>query len=336
MRLVCGTGMRIGGLVVLLVLSLPGLHASEQQQVPATRNIWEQGPPGTSSDRAKTGAGPGVRPQAPVSEFYPDYTVPGMVSDPGRTTIPPGPTVPQETARETLLMDTVPYPPGAAPLMSEQSDVPAQVLTDEKLEAVLPLSRRQDSKEQGSRDTGKRLGNSGSQLGLTVVVLAGVLALIVFLARIVRPHLPAATQSLSSEVLELLGRRMIDQRHAIHFLRIGERILIVGASLDGLRTLAEVTDPVEVDRISGVCRTRTESTVSQSFRMLLSRQERGQGGVNLDERHRLRQRQRQPAHAARESSFSWTTPDGSGDAGISSADIAELTRTLEAARERQA
>lgn len=161
--------------------------------------------------------------------------------------------------------------------------------------------------------------------------------LILLLSRLLRKHMPMAAPNLSPEVLELLGRRMIDQRHAIHYLRVGERILIVGASLDGLRTLAEITDPVEVDRISGVCRTRSEAGVAHSFRMLLNRQGNGGERVNLDQRHRQRQQQRrQPTETPRHTPFSWTTPDSTEDSGITPSDIADLTRTLEAARERHA
>jgi tellurite resistance protein len=55
-------------------------------------------------------------------------------------------------------------------------------------------------------------------------------------------------------------------------LRCGSRILIVGSTPDGLSTLSEITDPVEVDYLAGVCsRTDAEPGVGQAFKPLLNK-----------------------------------------------------------------
>ena len=67
----------------------------------------------------------------------------------------------------------------------------------------------------------------------------------------VRGNLPA-------EALETLGRRAIDQKLAIHLIRCGGKVLVVGVSPEGARTLSEITDPMEVQRLVAVCRTPRE------------------------------------------------------------------------------
>ncbi len=170
--------------------------------------------------------------------------------------------------------------------------------------------------------------SSTSDLVLPIISLGGVLGLIVLLSRFAKKKMPFATQRLSNDVCEVLGRRPIDTRHSIIYVRTGQRILILGSSVDGLNTLAEITDPVEVDHINGQCRAAAETTdVGASFRMLLSRGTRESTAVNLDERHRERQRERRNSHASSHNEAN------AGGTGISSDDIAELERTLSAARE---
>jgi len=61
-------------------------------------------------------------------------------------------------------------------------------------------------------------------------------------------------QALPQEALEILGRRFVDPRQTILLVRIGSRILVVGSSANGLNSLGEIDDPVEVDLLAGMCR----------------------------------------------------------------------------------
>ncbi len=316
---------------------------------PARNGIWDSPVPDTITRRVDApSSGPGVQPQAPVREYYPEsadtsrpQTTTGYVGDASH--LPDGPGLHSNAFQESQ--------PGSdsrsdqtsarSPVVPQDSPATRSAESVESARtpaiAAPPLKRPGASGEAADGEGSRKIGSTGSQVGFTVLALSGVLTLIFLLSRLLRKHLPMTSPNLSSDVLELLGRRMIDQRHAIHYLRVGERILIVGASLDGLRTLAEITDPVEVDRISGICRSRTDVGVAHSFRMLLNRQGNTGERVNLDQRHRQRQQQRrQPTETPRHTPFSWTTPDTTEDSGITPSDIADLTRTLEAARERHA
>lgn len=84
--------------------------------------------------------------------------------------------------------------------------------------------------------------------------LAVVVGVILAAARLWRKHGPSIGGGLPADALEILGRRPLDRRTAIQIVRCGSRILILGVAEDGLRTLAEITDPAEVDDLLAICR----------------------------------------------------------------------------------
>lgn len=98
-----------------------------------------------------------------------------------------------------------------------------------------------------------------------------VLALILGIGLVLRKHVPGAQSGLPKEVLQPLGRKLLENRHTIHLVRCGSRILVIGASPAGLNTLAEITDPVEVDFLAGQCLRREMASLSDGFGTLLNR-----------------------------------------------------------------
>lgn len=103
--------------------------------------------------------------------------------------------------------------------------------------------------------------------------LAAVLGMIVLGARLWKKHGPPGRTILPAEALEVLGRRVLDPRQSIYLVRLGSRILVLGATPAGLSTLSEITDPVEVDLLAGQCRPPVEerpSSPRQSFATLFT------------------------------------------------------------------
>ena len=100
--------------------------------------------------------------------------------------------------------------------------------------------------------------------------LAVVVGLILLLARLFRRNAPLFPQSLPQEALEILGRHFVDPRQTIVLVRIGARILVVGSSANGLSSLGQIDDPVEVDVLAGICRRGTNAGMlgTSFFKML--------------------------------------------------------------------
>ncbi|MBC7816606.1 MAG: flagellar biosynthetic protein FliO [Planctomycetaceae bacterium] len=104
----------------------------------------------------------------------------------------------------------------------------------------------------------------------TVLPLLFVVGLIVVGARWLKSRSPETARGLPSEVFEILGRKAVDTRTSVVLARSGTRVLLLSLSPHGLQTLAEITDPVEVDCLAGLCHaTHREQSLVETFRSLL-------------------------------------------------------------------
>jgi flagellar biogenesis protein FliO len=134
-----------------------------------------------------------------------------------------------------------------------------------------PITRTGRHLSPASKSSQKSSSGSGSPWK-TFGALAFVLALIFVGAKLWKKHGPGIAAGLPAEAIDVLGKRHLNSRQSIHLIRLGSRILVLGSSAEGLRTLAEVTDPVEVDYLAGLCQQRSSAgSAAQSFRALFNR-----------------------------------------------------------------
>jgi flagellar protein FliO/FliZ len=100
--------------------------------------------------------------------------------------------------------------------------------------------------------------------------LAIVLGLFVVLVWVSKRFAPAGTAPLPKEAIELLGRAPLAGRQTMQLIRVGNRLLLVALSASGAETLTEITDPVEVEHLAGLCRRGKGDSASASFNRVLS------------------------------------------------------------------
>jgi flagellar biogenesis protein FliO len=124
---------------------------------------------------------------------------------------------------------------------------------------------------KGTTRAGQKPRSAADGWWTTLGGLAAVLALIYLTARVVRKNVPAAQKTLPAEVVQVLGRKSLDYRHTIHLVRFGSRMLMLGTSQEGMRTLSEITDPVEIDYLAGLCRPSEPASVAGTFSQLFQR-----------------------------------------------------------------
>jgi flagellar biogenesis protein FliO len=98
--------------------------------------------------------------------------------------------------------------------------------------------------------------------------LAVVIGLFLGLVWLLRRGSPKAAKLLSGEVVEVLGRSPLAGRQHMHVIRFGNRLLLVAVSPDGAETLAEVSDPAEVDRLAGLCQQTQPNSATHAFRQV--------------------------------------------------------------------
>lgn len=72
-------------------------------------------------------------------------------------------------------------------------------------------------------------------------------------------------------VIEVLTRTVVSPKHSVMLLRVGPRLLVVGAGADGMNTLAEIDDPEQAGEVLGAVEQARNDSLSQSFRRTFDR-----------------------------------------------------------------
>lgn len=117
-----------------------------------------------------------------------------------------------------------------------------------------------------------KLGLGGSKWFFqTIGALAAVFVAILFARAILSRALGRSAVSKSSALLEVLARVNVSPRLQILLIRTGKRVLLVGESSSGLRTLADIQDPEEVAGLLAATAADQSNSISRNFNQLLSR-----------------------------------------------------------------
>jgi flagellar biogenesis protein FliO len=95
-------------------------------------------------------------------------------------------------------------------------------------------------------------------LWTTIISLSVIVGALGTLTYWLKPYL-GVSRGLPIEAVELLGRRSLEQKVAIHLVRCGGRVLVLSVSPEGARTLSEITDPAEVRRLVDACHAPRDS-----------------------------------------------------------------------------
>jgi flagellar biogenesis protein FliO len=112
-------------------------------------------------------------------------------------------------------------------------------------------------------------GDTFSSLLTMAASLAVVLGLFLVTAWMFRRGMPKSLALLPSDVVEVLGRSPLASRQQMHLVRCGNKLLLVCATVGGIETLTEITDPVEVDRLSGLCQQSRPGSSTKAFQQVL-------------------------------------------------------------------
>ena len=100
----------------------------------------------------------------------------------------------------------------------------------------------------------------------SLAIVLGLFFLVVWLSR---RAFPKASASLSTDVLEIIGRCPLAHRHQLQLIRLGRRLLLVSVTPEHAETLTEITDPDEANHLISLCRQQQAGSISDSFRQVL-------------------------------------------------------------------
>lgn len=119
-------------------------------------------------------------------------------------------------------------------------------------------------------DAGKSDASPGKALFTVLSSLAIVLGLFFVLVWFTRRALPKGTAMVPTEVVEPLGRVPLNGKQQMQLLRVGNKLVLLAVTQNGVEPLAEVTDPDEVERLVAICQQNQPGSVTSTFRHVLS------------------------------------------------------------------
>jgi flagellar biogenesis protein FliO len=75
----------------------------------------------------------------------------------------------------------------------------------------------------------------------------------------------ASRGMLPADAVSVLGRVSLTSKQVAQLLRVGNKLVLVALTPGGAETLTEVTDPVEVDRLMGLCQQHDPRSTTKAF-----------------------------------------------------------------------
>ena len=162
------------------------------------------------------------------------------------------------------------YPVGlSAQVVSTDTPTSTAAAAAWEAESSMPLKQHAPTDRQDTEKPTDGLQTLVTVGGSLAVVL-GVFFLIVWL---LRRASPGGTGTLPGEVFEVLGRAPLTHHQQVQLVRCGDKLLLVAVGAAGAgpsaSTLTEITDPNQVDRLTGLCRQTRGGSSSKTFRQVL-------------------------------------------------------------------
>jgi flagellar biogenesis protein FliO len=99
----------------------------------------------------------------------------------------------------------------------------------------------------------------------TVTALAVVVGLFLLCAGLVRRGATKSSIRLPEEVVSVLGRVPLAARQFAQLVRVGNKLVLLSVTSAGAEPLTEITDPVEIDRLLGLCRQNSARSSTAEF-----------------------------------------------------------------------
>lgn len=110
----------------------------------------------------------------------------------------------------------------------------------------------------------------GGSTTTTVAAMSLVMGLFFLSIWVVKRSVPQSAKTLPDEVVTVLGRRQITPRLSAQMLRVGNKLVLVSVTPETTETITEITDPLEVSRLLGLCTQAGDASSTQEFQDVLS------------------------------------------------------------------
>lgn len=103
-------------------------------------------------------------------------------------------------------------------------------------------------------------------LGVLMLAIAGIFGA----AKLLKSWGPfQAVNPLPNSVFAVLGHTTLPPRHTLYLVRIGQKVVLLGATNDNLTNLTEISDEKEIASLAHLCQVKSESEEDSMFSRLL-------------------------------------------------------------------
>jgi flagellar biogenesis protein FliO len=171
----------------------------------------------------------------------------------------------------------VPLPPASASL-AEPAKPTATFPASDESRLLAPRSKpaQFSANADASFSDGlkSRLPSSFSKMdslttaGAGLAIVVGLFFVCMWLLRRTSGSKPGGL--LPNEAFAVLGRAPLTPQSFAQLLRVGNKLVLVAVSADGIQPLTEVIDPLEVDRLAGVCASGRGHGPAAEFQQVLA------------------------------------------------------------------
>lgn len=138
--------------------------------------------------------------------------------------------------------------------------------------SAIPLRRagEKDPRRTSTDEPASSLGSGTAPWMTTLSALAIVLGTLFLFYWGMKRLGPKTNQMVPNEVVEMLGYSPLSGRQRLCLIRLGRKLVLVAVSSDSVEPLTEVDDPVEVDRLVGLCASQRHGSVTHAFQQVFS------------------------------------------------------------------
>jgi flagellar biogenesis protein FliO len=92
-----------------------------------------------------------------------------------------------------------------------------------------------------------------------------VVGLFLLCAWALRRGARSSVKLLSGDVAQVLGRVPLAARQFAELVHVGNKLVLLSVTSAGAETLTEITDPLEVDRLLGICKQADSASSTAEF-----------------------------------------------------------------------
>jgi flagellar biogenesis protein FliO len=151
-----------------------------------------------------------------------------------------------------------------APARADGSRVVLASATEPSKLLPKPSSTTRGEK-QTRKSSGFVGGASGSMISVagSVAVVVGLFLIVAWMARRGAGSIPP---TLPRDALEVLGRKRFAGKQEMQLVRLGSKLVLIHVVPGHAEALCEITDPAEVDRLTGICYQLHPRSSTKNFR----------------------------------------------------------------------